>query len=472
MERTATELAGSGIHRGDAVVVRHRDSAAFVAACAASHAVQAVSVPVLATSGESEIAAIVERIRPGAYAGPEEAWSCLAGLHRLRLDAAEQWVPGAAQVDSYQPDPDAVMEVMFTSGTTGRPKGVMKSANTKLSGLRGFLSTIDARLDDVWGVLAPMAHNAGWLYSYLPALYTGATGVFVGRGDPQRMLDTLVRERVTIAFLVPTHAFDLMNAWKADPGRWPLHLRYVITGAAACPPGLIADMRSQWGVRPISIYGMTECQGNLMTRPSDPLEVVASTVGRPCPGAEVGLRSPSDGTLVTGDGARGEVVTRGPLVYLGYYDDQSATADAFTKDGWFRSGRPGPVLRREHPDRRPDQGRHPPRRGDRPARRRGERDHRLPGGRRGGSGRAARRALGRDRLRLRGGRGRPARHPGPSRAGRRRAQAVAGCRRPLRRVPEDRRGQGSAREPGRAGLRAPRDVEVHPIAGRSAFDLL
>jgi long-subunit acyl-CoA synthetase (AMP-forming) len=57
------------------------------------------------------------------------------------------------------------MEVMFTSGTTGRPKGVMNSANTKLSGLRGFLSTIDARLDDVWGVLAPMAHNAGWLYS-------------------------------------------------------------------------------------------------------------------------------------------------------------------------------------------------------------------------------------------------------------------------------------------------------------------
>jgi cyclohexanecarboxylate-CoA ligase len=230
------------------------------------------------------------------------------------------------------------MEVMFTSGTTGRPKGVMNSANTKMSGLRGFLSTIDARLDDVWGVLAPMAHNAGWLYSYLPALCAGATAVFVGRGDPQRMLDTLVRERVTIAFLVPTHTFDLMDAWKADPGRWPLQLRYVITGAAACPPGLIADMRSEWGVRPISMYGMTECQGNLMTRPTDPLDVVASTVGRPCPGAEVRLRSPSDGTLVTADGAQGEVVTRGALVYLGYYNDQAATAAAFTKDGWFRSG--------------------------------------------------------------------------------------------------------------------------------------
>jgi acyl-CoA synthetase len=152
------------------------------------------------------------------------------------------------------------------------------------------------------------------------------------------MLDTLVRERVTAAFLVPTHALDLMQAWKADRERWPLSLRYVITGAAACPPGLIAELRDEWGVKPISMYGMTECQGNLVTRPGDDLDIVATTVGRACPGAEVGLRSPADGTLATGSGATGEVVTRGPLVYLGYYDDQAATAASFTKDGWFRSG--------------------------------------------------------------------------------------------------------------------------------------
>jgi acyl-CoA synthetase (AMP-forming)/AMP-acid ligase II len=338
LERTAGELGEAGVERGDAVLVRHRDSAAFVVACAAAHAVQAVSVPVLATAGESEIAAVVERIRPRAYAGPDEGWECLVGLHRLRLDRPELWEPGAPPSDQYELDPDALMEVMFTSGTTGRPKGAMNSANTKLSGLRGFLSTVDAGPEDVWGVLAPMAHNAGWLYSYLPALYTGARAVFVGRGEPQRMLDTLAGEGVTIAFMVPTHAYDLMNTWKAEPGRWPLRLRYVITGAAACPPGLIADMRSEWGVRPISMYGMTECQGNLLTRPGDPLEVVANTVGRACPGAEVALRAPIDGTIVTGDGAQGEVVTRGATVYLGYYDDQAATAAAFTKDGWLRSG--------------------------------------------------------------------------------------------------------------------------------------
>jgi len=338
MERTAAGLASAGIDRGDAVIVRVRDSAAFVVACAAAHAVEAVSVPVLASAGEREIAAILERMGPRAYAGPDEDWSCLAGLHHLKLDDPALWLAGAEPVRGYLPDPDALMEVMFTSGTTGRPKGVMNSANTKLAGLRGFVSTLDWGAGDVWGVLAPMAHNAGWLYGYLPALHTGATAVIVGRGDTERMLDTLVAEKVTIAFLVPTHAFDLINAWRAQPGRWDLKLRYVITGAAACPPGLIGAMKSEWGVEPISMYGMTECQGNLFTRPDDPIEVAANTVGRACPGADVALRSPADEALVSGEGAQGEVVTRGALIYLGYYDDQGATAASFTKDGWFRSG--------------------------------------------------------------------------------------------------------------------------------------
>ena len=338
VERAARLLAGAGVDRGDALIVRLRDSAEFVVAYAAAHAVEAVAVPVLATSGESEIAAIVERMGVRAYAGPDEDWACLTGLQRLRLDAPGLWDPSPPPVTGYRPDPDALAEVMFTSGTTGRPKGVMNSANTTLAGLRGFLSTLAVTADDVWAVLAPMAHNAGWLYSYLPALQSGATAVIVGRGDSERMLDTLASEGATIAFLVPTHAFDLMNAWRSQPGRWSLKLRYVITGAAACPPGLMEAMKSEWGVEPISMYGMTECQGNLFTRPGDPIEVVAGTVGRACPGVEVALRSPVDGSLVSGDGAQGEVVTRGALVYLGYYDDQAATAASFTKDGWFRSG--------------------------------------------------------------------------------------------------------------------------------------
>ena len=338
MERAAAQLGAAGVDRGDAVIVRVPDSANFVIASAAAHAVEAVAVPVVQSAGEAEIAAIVERMKVGAYAGAADAWPCLDGLLRLDLDRSDLCEPGATPPAGYLPDPDALMEVMFTSGTTGRPKGVMNTANTKLAGLRGFLEAVEVGPDDVWGVAAPMAHQAGWAYTYLLALYTGATAVMVGRGDARRMLDTLAAEAVTISFLVPTHAMDLMAAYKADPERWDLKLRIVLTGTTATPAETVADIIERWGARPMLMYGMTEVQSNVFSRPEDPLPVHTTTVGRPCPNAEVRLVSPADGSVITADRMPGEVMTAGPTVCVGYYDDQAATSGAFTKDGWFRSG--------------------------------------------------------------------------------------------------------------------------------------
>jgi len=338
VESAAADLASAGVDRGDAIIVRHPDSAEFVIACAAAHVVQAVSVPVAGSSGEREIAAIVDRIRPRAYSGPRENWDCLSGLHVLDVDDPSRSRPQLTAPIPFEADPDALMEVMFTSGTTGRPKGVMNSANTKLAGLRGFMRAVELSTEDVWGLMAPMAHQAGWAYTYLLSLYTGATVVIVGRGDPERMLDTLAAERVTITFAVPTHAHDLLKAYRAHPERWELTLRYVLTGTTGSPPGLYQAISTEWKATPLVMYGMTEVQSNVFTRPYDPPEVFESTVGRICPGAEVALLSPADGTVLIEPGAVGEVATRGPLVCLGYYDDQEATSAAFTKDGWFRSG--------------------------------------------------------------------------------------------------------------------------------------
>lgn len=338
MERVAHQLVSAGVDRGDAVIVRVPDSAAFVAASAGAHAVQAVAVPVSHSAGEAEVAAIVERLKVGAYAGRSDPWRCLQGLYRLDLDGPDFWKPGVKPVAGYEPDPDTLMEVMFTSGTTGVPKGVMNTANTKLAGLRGFMQAVQVTSEDVWGVAAPMAHQAGWAYTYLLALYTGATAVMVGRGDPGRMLDTLAQERVTISFLVPTHAIDLMAAYRAQPGRWDLRLRIVLTGTTATPADTVADIIREWGAGPMLMYGMTEVQSNVFSRPDDSLEVHTGTVGRPCPNARVRLVSPADGRVIDRDGMPGEVMTAGPTVCVGYYDDQAATSDSFTKDGWFRSG--------------------------------------------------------------------------------------------------------------------------------------
>jgi acyl-CoA synthetase (AMP-forming)/AMP-acid ligase II len=338
VERTAALLASHGIDRGDAVIVREPDSAAFVAASAAAHAVEAVSVPIAARAGELEVARIVERVRPRAYAGTAENWPCLSGLLHLDLSDAAVWKAGAEPVTGYHPDPDALMEVMFTSGTTGRPKGVMNSANTKLAGLRGFRLAIDVRPDDVFGVIAPMHHNAGWGYSCLLGLMAGSTVVCVGRGDPVRMLDVLSKEGVTTTFLVPTHAADLLAATRKDLGRWDLELRHVMLGGSLVPARLIAAVASEWRAQPIVMYGTTETQCESLTRPGDALDILTGTVGRTCPGVELALLDPETGRIIEGDREVGEIVTAGPTVCLGYYDDQPATDLAFTKDGWLRNG--------------------------------------------------------------------------------------------------------------------------------------
>jgi acyl-CoA synthetase (AMP-forming)/AMP-acid ligase II len=337
MERIAHQLASGGVDRGDPVIIQIPDSAAFIAASLAVHAVQGVTVPLLASAGRSEVLAIIERVRARAFLGLQpERW---ASVVELSADPAapEVWADGDVEpLRGYAQDADALCEIMFTSGTTGRPKGAMNSANTKLAGLRGFLSELKPAVSDIWAVASPMVHNAGWLYSYLPALLSGATSVIVPRGDPEEMLRVLEREEVTIAFLVPTHAADLLAVWRRNPEQWRLRLRFVLTGAAASPPGQVAALADAWGCVPISMYGQTECQANLFSRPDDDVSVAANTVGRACPGAEVALRSPDTGeVLVQGVG---EVVTRGPLVFLGYFEDQSATSAAFTKDDWFRSG--------------------------------------------------------------------------------------------------------------------------------------
>jgi acyl-CoA synthetase (AMP-forming)/AMP-acid ligase II len=323
------------------VVVRLPDSAAFLAVSYAVPSVQAVAAPLTRSTGDAELVAVVERTgaravvsAPGLRLPP--------GVHHLAVlpDDETFWTgPDAALPPAgYFPDPDAVCEVMFTSGTTGRPKGVMNTANSKLTGLRGLLGEFDFTAEDVWGLVAPLSHNAGWLYTALPALATGARSVVVPRGDAAAMLDVLSRERVTATFLVPTHLVDLIATRRTDPDRWPLALRYVLTGAAPAAEASFRAVAEEWGATPVSLYGMTECQANLFTRATDPVEVIARTVGRPCPGSEVALRDPVTGRLVTADGQVGEIVTRGPTTFAGYYDDQRATAESFTKDGWFRSG--------------------------------------------------------------------------------------------------------------------------------------
>jgi acyl-CoA synthetase (AMP-forming)/AMP-acid ligase II len=225
---------------------------------------------------------------------------------------------------------------MFTSGTTGTPKGIINTTNTKLSALRAMVRELQHEPDDTWLVVPPMAHNAGWLYSLLPAIVSGAAAIFQGRFDAQVTLDLIDQHAVRAVFLTPTHATDVLAC--LDAGRaTPTSLRLVVIGGAATSVQMKTQMRERLDAEVISMYGCTENQGVTFVRPGDRPEDVDDTVGRVCPGAEVAILADDRSTRL-GPVTTGLVATRGPGTFVGYFDDQTLTDAAFNVEDWFFPG--------------------------------------------------------------------------------------------------------------------------------------
>jgi acyl-CoA synthetase (AMP-forming)/AMP-acid ligase II len=334
----AGRLRGAGVQPGDIVPVLVPDGTLFIASMIAVQATGAVCAPLSHRIGSVALERVLSATGSRHVLATHEVDAVRST--DAQVVVAQPPAPGERQhtVDLSHVDADVVGDVMFTSGTTGQPKGVMNTSNTKLCGLRGFLSEFDFRPDDVWAQLAPMTHNAGWLYTVLPALATMGSIHVVPRGDANHMLTAISQSRATVSFLVPTHIEDLMAAWQRTQRSVDLSLRYVITGAAAADPGSLDRIRDDWGAAVISMYGLTETQGVLFTRPADGAAASHDSVGKASPEVDLGLRHPDDATLPSEPGEPGELVVRGPTVFVGYLGNEAATRSAFTADGWFRTG--------------------------------------------------------------------------------------------------------------------------------------
>lgn len=340
----ASMLAELGVRSGDPVLVQLRNGSPHALANLALSALGAVIVPIKTSLRAGEVETVAARVGaakavvdpdgevavPGAVAG-------LAAITEAAIvDAATRAEGAEAPRHRSGGHPDAVLDLMFTSGTTGVPKGILNSTNTKLSALRGLVAELGLGPDDAWLVVPPMAHNAGWLYSFLPALLTGAPAVFQRRYQPDELLERIVRHSVRAVFLTPTHASDVLAAL-AGGAAPPEDLRFVLIGGAATSPEVKAGLRSGLDVEVISIYGCTENQGVTFVRPGTEPELGDLTVGSPCPGNEVAIFDEQRREQLP-SGEVGEIGTRGAGTFLGYFDDQAATDAAFNREGWFFSG--------------------------------------------------------------------------------------------------------------------------------------
>lgn len=237
-------------------------------------------------------------------------------------------------------DAGSVVYLAFTSGTTGRPKGVMHSDYTLLAPAEAMARDWSLSDSSVIYSLSPLSHNLGF-GAMVMSLAIGATLVVHDLERGASLVDRLEQLRVSFVFGVPTHAIDLLGELRATGRTLPDVQGFRVSGAAL--PSSVAEGLVAAGIRPQVGFGMTEAGSHHYSRPDDPVEVLLNTAGRPFEGHEVRILDPDDAARELPVGEVGQIASRGPSVMLGYFDDQRLTEEAFTSDGWFLTGDLGAV---------------------------------------------------------------------------------------------------------------------------------
>jgi HIP---CoA ligase len=233
--------------------------------------------------------------------------------------------------------PDTLMDIMFTSGTTGRPKGVMTTHGQNLRAVHDWAKIATVRDGDRYLIVNPFFHAFGYKAGWLAALASGATVLPHLVFNPERVLERIVRDRISVLPGPPTlyHALlDMPDLASRDLSS----LRVAVTGAAAIAPSLVERMRAQLGFDTVLTgYGLTEsCGFAALCRHGDDAETVAHTSGRAMPGVEIRIAD-GDGTTL-GPGATGEVQIRGYNVMQGYFGQPEAAHDTIDAEGWLHTG--------------------------------------------------------------------------------------------------------------------------------------
>ncbi|MEM7115371.1 MAG: class I adenylate-forming enzyme family protein [Chloroflexota bacterium] len=225
--------------------------------------------------------------------------------------------------------------LLYTSGTSSSPKGVPLSYQNMLSNARVGVGEHQLSNDDLILSAAPYSHLFG-LYSFHLALACGATNQLLPAFTPPDLGKLLESSEATALFTAPAHIAACFGLGVFAQRTFP-HLTLTIMSGSACPPDLFPRFQAiAPNCKVGQLWGMTECQAGLYTRPDDPLAVAANSAGRPSPGTEARIVSLAGDILAAGE--EGELQVRGCSVFPGYFDNEAANTAAFTPDGWFQSG--------------------------------------------------------------------------------------------------------------------------------------
>ncbi|HEX9160264.1 MAG TPA: AMP-binding protein [Thermoanaerobaculia bacterium] len=333
-ERAAAAIRAAGVGAGDRYGILAHNCADYLAFFFAAARTGAIVVPLSTRATAHELEHVVEDCAMKAlWYGPEfAAISASLTVNRQPLTVPS---PGASR----HPLPRAgegenVHCLLYTSGTTGKPKGVMIPRRQLLWNGYNTVMNWGLRDDDVSPVFTPMYHAGGLAAFLIPIFCAGGTVVLHKSFDVTEIWRTIERERCTVVLGVPTIWKMLMDAPEFATARLD-HVRWFISGGAPLPAYII-DAYQERGVVFKQGYGMTEVGVNCFTMSVGDSYRKPGSIGRPMMFTDVRLLD-SEGREVKTDEI-GEMYIRGPHVSLGYWQNEAATNDAYSHDGWFRTG--------------------------------------------------------------------------------------------------------------------------------------
>jgi len=359
----ANELARVGLKTGDRVSIwlpsRIETALIFLACsrmgyvCNTSLHRDYTSAEIVALLERAGSAAFVGQVGYGADASKNDVFTMLGGLQKLKKVYRVEPLAGAGIAADSVPrlsvladtaaaavpassDPDSIVYLAYTSGTTGRPKGVMHSDNTILANSRAMVKDWRFGPDTVVYSFSPLSHNIG-IVGLAVGLVAGGEVVIHTPLDASRVFDRVVETEATFLLGVPTHALDLLAEVRRRNMTTLGNVKAFEIGGSAVPPALVQGLL-EIGVVTQNAFGMTENHSFQYTRPDDPPDTIASSCGRPAEGMEISLWQESNSDVEVAPGEIGELGVRGASLMLGYFGDQVNTEASFNRSGWFMTG--------------------------------------------------------------------------------------------------------------------------------------
>lgn len=359
----AKALLALGVAPGDHVAVCMFNCPTYIFLIFALSEIGAVKVPVNARLGKDEISYIFQHSEADfLITSKEDLLTICTQLPKLReivvtqTDAFQRFLDGAERITDYElkkischcQDPFELSDIIYTSGSTSYPKGVMQTHDGILRNAYGTARCRWYPPGHRVFVPTPLCHVMAYIVGFLPCMFVGGTAVFTSRRfNPQHALDMMKLYHINDIVCMPIIMMKIISECKVNANDFPdFKAAYWPNG----PGWLWSAVRKAFNLKYMAnAYGMTECAANLtMISPMDDIEAPEKNNGRLMPGGVAGLKQFGGAQMqlricdfetgrVLSSNQEGEIQFRGPMTTRGYYHDLKANGEAFTEDGWFRS---------------------------------------------------------------------------------------------------------------------------------------